>query len=394
MYPKEAVSVAALILKVGLIVPILLSPSKNSKRKFHISRSSYFTLSKLGWDIIQWNTENGIKQSINNFSNLKISSPTQHHIDIDFTLTGNLIVGDEKEILQHDDDSHSIDIIPCSGAYPSNNLNEILKDPGMRYLFRRHLEKDLCAENLDVFIEIKKFLKKMTLLKKLLDSKKTREGKHTKSKAFENNILATIDCALMKQANECLEVAYHIYSSYVMVNSPYQINIDHDLRESITKIMLHPQSPLSKSFPINFDSPFHSKPKAVNHLPTRLPTNSTILVSKPATAMGGGNTIILKSPKMSAREFTPAPLSLTPLNKDYVPLDSLSDNVLYTSEDEDPLSVTLTVLRKLYPLFENVGKEMYRLMKIDSLQKFMVSDVYKEATSLVEIQDKNYSSKN
>ena len=130
----------------------------------------------------------------------------------------------------------------------------------MRYLFRRHLEREFCVENLDVFIEIKRFLKKMTILKKLIDSK--HGNKKPNIGASKNNIVRTIDSALMKQANECLEMAYHIYSAYIMIGSPYQLNIHHNLRQSISNIMLHPHSPLSEQFPFILDDPMLDSAKS------------------------------------------------------------------------------------------------------------------------------------
>ncbi|CCD24335.1 GTPase-activating protein SST2 NDAI_0D00210 [Naumovozyma dairenensis CBS 421] len=404
MYPKEAVSVAALFLKMGFIVPILLPPSKNSKKKFHISRSSFYTLTKLGWDIIQWNTEIGIKQSINNFSNLKIQTPTQTHVDIGFTYTGNLVVPDEKKQLKQNIDARpkSVDFT-FNGKHQCNNLDDILRDPGMRYLFRRHLEKELCVENLDALIDIKKFSKKMTLLKKLLDAKHNKESNNknkskVKSKSFEDNILSTIDSALMKQANECLEMAYHISSSYIMVGSPYQVNIDHNLRESVTKIMLSPQSPLSKSFSVNFHSNFDSHDEILLSTNNVTPKFSelSLKLTKPEPALKIDSLTSLSPTCMSPRQFKPAPLSLPPLSKDqYVSLDPFKndtsdedDKNLSCFYDDDPLGITLKALKKLYPLFEKVSRQMYHLMKIDSLQKFMNSDVYQEATLLIEKQDK------
>lgn len=64
------------------------------------------------------------------------------------------------------------------------------------------------------------------------------------------------------------------------------------------------------------------------------------------------------------------------------------DNTQNDTKSVDSFPATLKVLRKLYPLFEIVSNEMYRLMNNDSFQKFTQSDVYKDASALIEIQEK------
>ena len=387
-YPPEAIAVAALFLKVGLIVPILLPPSETSRKKFTISRSSYFTLSKLGSDIVQWSDNSkGIKSS--QYKNLKIETPKEVTIDTGFVTTGSVIITDEKKIL-----SNNIDTFlgnETFGTVPK--LHDILRDPGMRYLFRLHLEKEFCVENLDSYIDIKKFLKKMTVLRNILETKSNNDPQ-SKSKfcsSSKNNIISTINSALFKQANECLEIAYRIYSSYIMVGAPYQLNIDHILRERISSIMLHPKSPISETF----ESPISDLNQ--NTTPNVDKLDLDIKLDDPAPlpkeySIKGINNGLTKASGVTRKSFRPAPLNI---NVDHRKIDDITvqksdekeNKYILKCTNEIPVKTnlqnTIKILKSLYPLFEDVSMRMYKLMNIDSLQKFQNSDLYREIITLI-----------
>ena len=387
MHVKEAVSLAALFLKMGLIVPVLLPPSRTDKKKFQISRSSFFTLSKLGWDLVCWK---GYKSN-------NIRAPNGDIIDLDISLTSHVSAGDEKTTLE-ENDGFAQELLISSSNHSLNKLDYVLNDPGMRYLFRRHLEREFCVENLDVFIEIKRFLKKMTILKRLIDSK--RGNKKINIGTSKNNVVKTIDSALMKQANECLEMAYHIYSSYIMIGSPYQLNIHHNLRQSITDIMLHPQSPLLERFPTSLDDSLlestESNSSSVGSTDGHTLQELPEVILKPSKTSWNEDSLFQKqTPYQISKELKPAPLNLADAHCNETSLEQSNIILRYSSDDAEDyngthnsLPATLKILRKLYPLFESVSNEMYKLMNNDSFQKFTKSDVYKEANSLIEIQEK------
>ncbi|CCF55751.1 hypothetical protein KAFR_0A03160 [Kazachstania africana CBS 2517] len=403
MYPKEAVSMAALLLKLGLIIPILLPPSNNSKKKFQISRSSYYTLSKTAHEIVQWNIQESSRTSNTDYLKKTVQTPRENYIDIEFASSGNIVVTDEKRSLNHNLEVTDDYLSHADSQF--KDLDDILRDPGMRYLFRRYLEKDFCAENLDVYIEIKKFLKRMTLLKKIIESRNNKSAKKNTLELgfsdYNNHVAATIDSALIKQANECLEMAYHIYSSYIMIGAPYQLNIDHNLRESITAIMVHPQSPFSDTFPTSFDNlrcndeeedsvPAKNKEMAgLSHLPP-------VLLSPPAKAITRNSPPFrtLKSPKMSSRSVKPTPLALNNVSNHNGVMGMGTGEMVSTTLNEtnimkenNALTGTIKLLKILYPLLENVGEHIYKLMRSDSLQKFQNSSVYREIVSVIEYQE-------
>ncbi|KAG0669089.1 hypothetical protein C6P45_004161 [Maudiozyma exigua] len=322
-YPQEAIAVAALFLKVGLMVPILLPPSETSRKKFTISRSAYFTLSKLGSDIVQWrDNSKGIKNS--QYKNLKIETPKEVTIDTGFVTTGSVIITDEKKIL-----SNNIDAVVSRelfGNFP--NLHDILRDPGMRYLFRLNLEKKFCVENLDSYIDIKKFLKKMSLLRNIMETRSNNDlqSKTTFGPSSKNDIISAINSALFKQANECLEIAYRIYSSYIMIGAPYQLNIDHTLREKISSVMFHPKSPISD----NFESPISVKRENVASSSEKLDIKiklENMSLPENGHPIRGINNSMAKESGITRKSIRPAPLNINDDNRkiDEITLDKLDE---------------------------------------------------------------------
>lgn len=387
MYPKEAVSVAALFLKAGLIVPILLPPSENCRKRFHVSRSSFYTLSQRGWECIQWNSESGIKRSIDTVSSKRPDALQIKVRDKEWT--------DREDVYGVQSSGSDEEDLDFANNFQFKSMKDVLSDPGMRYLFRRHLENDFCAENLDAYMEIQKLLKKMDLLEKALSSKAVEGVRFPETmRASRGNIRATVDTAFSRHANECLEMAYHIYSSYIMVNSPYQLNIDHHLRESISRIMLHPRSPLTEKSPTipNFDDDIFEDAKSSPMTPVESPLLdlSTHCVIKKSSGEGSAEQNIknelgkkLNVCDDSVAKFSP---NFSDSHTECSIINSCSSKnaskyVKLPKIEEDRIFNTLNVLSKLHPKFEVVSHNLHHLMKIDSLQKFMRSNIYQEALS-------------
>lgn len=363
LYPKEAVSVAALFLKAGLIVPIYLPPSKSSKKRFHISKSAYYTLTQRGWSSIQWNSEMGIKRSI-----VRLSLLGSKSLHLDFSNRPPMEVDRVSGLSCSESCSRTKS---PSRDLQFKSLDDILSDPGMRYLFRRHLEKEFCSENLDAFIKIEKFLKRMTLLRKATNYEHfDRCESWACIRSSENNVTASVNSALSRHINECLELAYHIYSSYIMVNSPYELNIDHKLRESINIIMLHPSHLNSKDFPLRPDlkDEIFEDAKSASISPLESPLLDF------SSDVNGKSFVATTSPEPKVEGFLRGKFSTA---ADAVP-SGHNQSLAKNSEHHRVLS-SFHVLSNLCPKFETLLQDLHRLMRVDSLQKFVNSDTYRGA---------------
>lgn len=369
MYPKEAVSVAALFLKTGLVIPIMEQPSQRTR--FFVGRSCYYTFSRRGWDACQWNYNS---ETCNEGKSPSSAKKRKRESNF-FTPSGK----QEKVPLSDNTGSDSEKTV-VSPDCRFKEFDDILNDPGMRYLFRRHLESEYCVENLDAFFEIKKFLKKVILLEKLNKTRKigaTKKGGRGKV----SDIKAVIDSALVKQANECLELGYHIYSSYISVGSPYQLNIDHALRESISQIMLKPKVPSSKRFSFQIDVE-----EVLSKNESKTGTLANIL-QEPEPAVLRESLAQSRTKRSSVTHSVIKPLEVVTELEEEMLSDSNASDIpfIYEAQEKDTLLTAISRLTTLLPLFETLKQNLYRLMKIDSLQKFLTSSVYQEAVTLADL---------
>lgn len=365
MYPKEAVTIASLFLRNGLISPITLHPSENKKNKFSIGPRCYFTLAELGWESVQWDAE---------VESISVTQGPRTH-SFACNALNELPLNDTYNVATKSDSNSSSEYNGNETRYYMD-LNRILRDPGMRYLFRTHLESEFCAENLDVYIEIKKFLKRMTVLKNLIDTRSSKK-EHTnqdamKSKHYSHLVTNTLNRALFRQANECLETAYQIYSSFITPGSPYQLNIDHTLRESITQVIMYPQPRVfvSCSEDATMTENFmHPKRASAWTSDTNHDAEERISLNGKATTPCATG----ESSDASELAYRSHDSQTTPDSHDLA---------------ESALSSIIKTLKLINPLFEKVAKLMYRLMKIDSLPKFINSELYQEAAVMLNFEAK------
>lgn len=363
MNPKEAVSVAALFLKYGLITPILLPPSENSKKKFIISKSAYYTFTQSGWDVIQWkkDSERGNHRHLNEGSKLNLSLNSRNVIKKDEL---SYACKSTKEAFSDSEVDLGENLFPSPAAYSDSGsssgteteifvskdskswtLKQILADPGMRYLFKIHLSNDLCVENLEVYYEITKFMRQMLVLRKLIECRNPKGEKKANVSDWKSGgskkLKDALHSALLKQTNECLSLVYQIYSAYIAPGAPYQLNIDHNVRESITSIIFNPRSPSKKSFDIS---------------------------CREYELEQGSKSEDVKDSVQTGVHAASGKKTSNPTNK--VDVTQMIDDAMYT-------------LKEIYPHFEKVRRSVYKMMKTDSLPKFLVSESYLEATSLL-----------
>lgn len=97
-------------------------------------------------------------------------------------------------------------------------LLDVLNDPGMRYLYRTHLEQSYCAENLLAYLQLKQYGAQVKVLNELAKAQVSKQ--------------------ITRVSNVCASLAYSIYFKYLSAESPFSLNVDYALREEITNIMM------------------------------------------------------------------------------------------------------------------------------------------------------------
>ncbi|CAK9441640.1 uncharacterized protein LODBEIA_P55080 [Lodderomyces beijingensis] len=276
---KQASEIASLFLKHGLFTPDNFD-EKDGVSVF--SRERYYKVTSRGLQISQWGKR----------SQERMLKPRQVYSN------GNL-------------KSQKSDL----------SLLEILKDPGTKMQFRKHLENEFCLENFDAYCQLEMFSSKMQPLLGLIGH--AGEG-NSDSKDELNQ-------QLLDQQKACLSMAYQIFNTYINSESLRAVNIDYKLR---TRIM---------------------------NLLTKLSYNKEALEYESLSKY-------MKTPtEIYSVDFTPVPDSESESES-----ESKHES---THEREQPSSYiepsTLETLLEISELFEQVRKHMYKLMEINSVPKFL-----------------------
>ncbi|ODV93538.1 hypothetical protein PACTADRAFT_46405 [Pachysolen tannophilus NRRL Y-2460] len=372
MYLDEAAEVVNLFLKVGLISPITLSPSESPIKGFQASKSAYYCLSDRGWDVSHWNTENGISLALMEMYNTtSITSSCSN-------------------------DQNNLSPNPSASDL---TLKDILHDPGSRFIFRMHLEKDFCVENLDVYILILEFEKQMSILRKLLKAKELHKNKEhmdcnteKDSKIIQKRmrVKKAKDVAIIKFANECLSKVYAIYSSYLSNGAPYEINIADSLKAEIQSLLVHPNSPNDSRFPTevqegqegistncdDVDKDYSNKPNCSESSNLGINVNALfsddckLSLSTATPSISSSSSVSDQSKKISINTLKVSSLAIAEDN--CVPPTPMTPTAEYIGN-------SLLLLIRIEPLFQKVNQHMYFLMSADSFPKFITSDLFKES---------------
>ncbi|CUM46398.1 uncharacterized protein AC631_05320 [Debaryomyces fabryi] len=349
----HATEIADLLLKVKLLTPITLYPSNANHKRFQSDRFSFYILSNQGLNIAHW-TDINQNELFNNIEEIPTERLTYKELSSQSveSFIDNCEARDPRSQI--------------SQKIPITTLQDNLKDPGMRYLFKKHLEKEFCSENLEAYLQLKQFHKKITILSQLLIFKRSCMKQVTRS----------IDCQIIQLANTCLGMAYHIYFSYLSSDSPFLLNINYNLKEKITRIMLNksmissaPTQDYTKT-PIQENSGDDSEPQSIaDDMDLGCSPKST----SPVTS--------IKLPTSNNKARITGDSNIKRQDIVYEEFD-----FQFKSPMEQNIRNTLNILVQVSEIFEATANHIYRLMEVDSFPKFLDSDIYRRATSYIELR--------
>ncbi|KAL6926611.1 hypothetical protein ACO0SA_004635 [Hanseniaspora valbyensis] len=390
IYFKEAIIIASLFYKTGLIIPIVMPPSQSSVNKFTFSKKNLYTFSREGCACLKWDDK--FKQQIYPDWNKKQHQNQVENTDVFKVYQCNnseeiFSIRSDEQIDNTDVKKNSIsDDKKIESLEQKNSKNStleaILNDPGKRFLFQSHLNKELCAENFYAYSDIKKFLKKMDLLENLIYSRVKNKQLHEHG-VKATTVYSSINNALIKEADDCLSMIYQIFSTYIAQGSPRLINIDYKLRSSISLVILGSSSPISAKV----NELLKKKGSCLNLSDTEEEEREIKKIrettSKAIELNDSSKNQILKLDNIPINNLKrdDKPQKLDILNfKNVQIVNSNSDCLISTKILNSELSETSTdtiikqsvfILTKLKPLFEEVNMKLYKIMETDSLPKFL-----------------------
>lgn len=180
---SEAVEIGFLMVKHYLLVPV-----NDDYVHFLPDRNAFYTLSEAAERACMWHADSSDSLSL---------SPEETEV--------------RDSVVEHEND----------------NLMAMVLDPGMRYLFKLHLEKERCSENIDAYLQLSEFLNAKGQLSQLLKQYNGSVGSRREKLAKRCERLATTHYSM----------AYHIFSTYLDEQSRYNLNISFGLRQEVRDVM-------------------------------------------------------------------------------------------------------------------------------------------------------------
>lgn len=333
MNPRHAVEIGQLLLKHKLLRPVVHSPSIADFRRFKASRNAFYGLTHLG-KALAWN-------------NRQVSAYSSSTFDLSRSSPEESIYDEHPKLLL--------------------GLKDVIRDPGTRYLFKKHLEKEFCSENLEAYLRLNEFSKLLGELGEFLEIRRKYSA--------DADAVRKIDIRVLKLSNVCLSLAYNVFFTYLGSESPFLLNIDYNLRQQIAMLMTNPGSATQLQTELLLT-------------PSSRKGFDFEVVSIGAIDAAESNSVTVKANDGPSTVEVCPEAENTNGSRQVSALFSESSQTLYNElliSTHSPIGVedaniTFKNLAKVAIVFEKIQQHIYRLMEIDSFPKFVNSKIYRNAT--------------
>ncbi|KAJ7179522.1 regulator of G protein signaling domain-containing protein [Mycena filopes] len=113
----------------------------------------------------------------------------------------------------------------------TDRLKYILDDPALRSLFREFLKGNFCEENLSFWLEVEDFKRKFNITSSAIAVNPPAGGKSSRGGGTPGQ------AAMEKHHESLINTAFFIYNKYLAPSSQCELNIDHGLRNELSKYL-------------------------------------------------------------------------------------------------------------------------------------------------------------
>lgn len=332
--PEEGCLVVYMLIKFELLQ--LCDSKSNIDMKSIISKKKFCKISPKGLKKIMWLPRN-VSNNLTSTTNSVGDDVTELYVD---STLKNALNNEGGYLFE---DSNSI------------GLDYILKEPGLRHLFKKHLQEEHCSENLSIILELNMFLKLMDQLNELLNEETKKKKHDNQMQLVESSATNTYRKSnISRLANSCLEISFHIYSTYVMIGAPFEVNINSQLKDDIEAIIIDFKRAQKFS-----DNKIYT---ATSELESNLDIEN-IEVPKKAHLK---QRVILRDKRLNENTYA--------FDKHYI---------TKTGSSDINLREVIVILNKVLPYFEDLNLSIYKMLETDSLGKFKRSKKYLDAVDLI-----------
>lgn len=348
---SEASEIGQLLLDHKFIVPITVSLFSES---FYNHSDAVYTLSEIGAQSCRWwKLSASAHQDIMSTSRIVHCQGSEPYIEEEF--------GARKKTV---------------------SLEYVLEDPGMRFMFRRHLEKQSCLDNFDAYFQLHEFIGRKKICSRMIqqasraDLEKKRELRQSIQTFATSNTL----------------MAFHIYSKFFSLESVYNLNIGFSLQQeldcTIANVERLPQSPTRA---ISHDISSYIKTPDIEtflHSPVSAGNEDRDSDSKSGSTGTvefdqNSNETVVAFRKENNLNYVPC-LSHNGIRMSSFDTKSESKELdPEPSRDLSSLEESIEALKNIWKVFEKVAASLYQMMESDLFPKFVRSHEFAVAIDAI-----------
>lgn len=254
------------------------------------------------------------------------------------------------------------------------SLDYVLSDPGMRYLFRMHLEKESCIDNFEAYVQLLQFVCKKFICNRLIrDSIRADQPEKKRELRLEIENFTTSNTLM----------AFHLYSKYFSVESIYNLNIGFGMQQELDFIIANversPSSPIrsfshdlstfAKTPDIDkrFNSP-ESGPETGGEVspPTELPKIEECAESDRTLDSSQSFPTVELGSNVTSDDSGDSPVEVACSDIQQMELTSKPSTLDQSIKD----------LTDIWKVFDRVAASLYSMMESDLFPKFVRSQEY------------------
>lgn len=353
MYPKEAIKMASFFLTYNLIE----NACSTVETEFIPTKSALYRLTTKGMELTKWNDPlaTSPRMSFDPLSSCQ-SSEQDFESESDSLQDNELHVPIQSNHTQSNED------------YSDLTLKDILKDPGLKFLFRHFMVANLCVENINAYDDIVEFQRRIAVLEKLLTLKdKAKEKYMRRTNVMEliqedcnnNKVLVTFRAAIKRLCEMSLVKVYNIYAMYLSDNAPSELNMDSNIKATIQRLITNEANMnLIQSSSLSF--------------------NDTEAVSPKYPSLTNSSGVSQRLGKEDNAPSTIREVPIKPTSSSVLTLDLKRKNTDNSSPSPTDivLGPTLMFLDEVNTYYEQIKVQTVIMMEKDSLSKFLSSQEF------------------
>ncbi|KAJ7047775.1 regulator of G protein signaling domain-containing protein [Mycena alexandri] len=196
--------------------------------EFRCTAKAIYKVTDEGRRVAHWD---GARNNLHDSPNTSSANLTTARSSVDEPDNGNKKPTDAK-IHRRISIAEKLNYEAHKGSKESNTdrLKYILEDPALRSLFREFLKGNFCEENLSFWLEVEDFKRKFSITSSAI-AVPSANGKPSRDKATPGQ------AAMEKHHESLINTAFFIYNKYLAPSSQCELNIDHGLRNELSKYL-------------------------------------------------------------------------------------------------------------------------------------------------------------